>query len=154
MQLRLCKPLNLFCKGIINPKKQKTQILYHSNLLELSWIYFEKAAIGFPQNIAKIRRNKNANFFRDIFIGFYKQCSYQKIFIVTQLPRRYIIPKGVTVKSSHKNKQLSVKNFKNYLGRIFRKELFSFIENKLLQSFLVFSDFSRMKSALAYYKLL
>lgn len=103
--------------------------------------------------MANIGRNKNAIFSTNTFFVF-ADSSYQKIFVVTQLRRRCLTRiaakkrvaiKKVTIKSSHKNKQLLVKIKTTSAGihfhYIFRRESFSFIENELLHSFLVFFRF-------------
>ena len=49
--------------------------------------------------------------------------------------------KGATIKSSYKNKQLSVKKELKIAPQEFRKESLSFLESELLHSFLVFFKF-------------
>ena len=69
--------------------------------------------------------------------------------------RRYSSKKAKKI-NSRQLKKLKTTSAGVDFHYMFRKEPLSFIENKLLCSFLAFSDFSRMKPALVcfYYKLL
>ena len=85
-------------------------ILYKSNLLE----FLLKSRNIFSAENCKNWVHKNANFFSHFFC-FDKQYSYQKIFIVPQLPRHYyIVTKGVTVTLSSHIRHYKQPQMQNY----------------------------------------